>query len=61
MYVVKTDRGYMGGDLHQGVTFYTTPDKARKFTLEEANLYRDSIFTDMFEFFDIEECCYEEL
>jgi len=59
-YVAVTDRGYIKGDIHQGVEF-VDKESTRQFTEAEALLYEDSIGHDMFDFYECKEFWYEEV
>lgn len=51
-YVLWTNKGYLKGDVFHGVEFVDKAN-ARQFTLDEAKLYKDSIYADLTEFFDV--------
>lgn len=51
LYVLKTDKGYLKGDLNQGITF-VKKENARRFNYSEAHAYKESIFNDLFQFYD---------
>ena len=54
LYVIKTDRGYITGDMINGVVF-VDKGSARKFDLANLNAYWDSIAADMFQFYNVKE------
>lgn len=58
--VVWTDKGYLKGDIHQGVSF-VEKDDASVFTEDQALIYRSSIADDLFEFYDVREMRFEQL
>lgn len=51
LYVLKTDKGYLKGDLYQGVTF-VEKENARRFNYNEAHVYKESIFNDLSQFYN---------
>jgi len=51
IYVGKTDKGYIKGDVCIGVEF-VKKENARRFTESQAQMYKQSIADDMFDFFD---------
>nr|WP_145401644.1 hypothetical protein [Paenibacillus xylanexedens] len=57
-FVLWTDKGYLKGDLHHGVEF-TEKENARQFTLDQAQIYKDSIRADLIEFFGVKELKWE--
>ncbi len=60
IYVAKTDKGYIKGDIYKGVEF-VDKDEARQFSLNEAHLYKDSMAQDMFDFYKCTRFQFEEL
>lgn len=61
VYVFKTNKGYVQGDLLQGVNFVDDPHKARKFEEIDMLLYEDSIWHDLVEFYNIQEMNVERI
>ena len=57
--VGRTDKGYIKGDIT--CLEFVDKNNARKFTEEEAILYRDSIVSDLFEFFGCKEFNFERI
>lgn len=52
LYVIKTDKSYLKGDMWNGVDF-VEKENARRFDETDILLYWDSISADLTQFFDI--------
>jgi hypothetical protein len=52
-FVINTEKGYLKGDLLQGIEFVSDKKDARKFTQTEIQLYGQSIAQDLGEFFQV--------
>lgn len=59
-YVIKTDKGYLKGDMCKGVEF-VEKDQARIFNIHSLNAYWDSICSDLIQFYGVDELQSESL
>jgi hypothetical protein len=53
-YVVKTEKGFVKGDMHTGIEFVTEMESARQFEYTEMLLYADSIVQDLRKFYKVQ-------
>jgi hypothetical protein len=53
-YVVKTEKGFVKGDMLIGVEFVTEMESARQFEYTEMLLYADSIVQDLRKFYKVQ-------
>jgi hypothetical protein len=54
LYVVKTEKGFVKGDMHTGIEFVAEQELARQFEYDELILYADSMVQDLRQFYKVQ-------